>query len=48
MLAAGHSSVASHQRYQNLTKTDLKRAFGVQDMRAILEKGNIKIVEKVK
>jgi integrase len=29
MLAAGHSSVASHKRYQNLTKSDLKAAFGV-------------------
>ena len=29
MLAAGHSSVASHKRYQNLTKTDLKTAFKV-------------------
>ncbi len=27
MLAAGHSSVASHKRYQNLSKTDLKNAF---------------------
>jgi hypothetical protein len=27
MLAAGHSSVASHKRYQNLTKSDLKAAF---------------------
>jgi integrase len=29
MLAAGHSSVASHKRYQNLSKSDLKAAFGV-------------------
>ena len=29
MLAAGHSSVASHKRYQNLTKADLKAGFGV-------------------
>ena len=29
MLAAGHSSVASHKRYQNLTKSDLKTAFGL-------------------
>jgi integrase len=29
MLAAGHSSVASHKRYQNLTKSDLKAAFKV-------------------
>jgi integrase len=27
ILAAGHSSVASHKRYQNLTKSDLKAAF---------------------
>jgi len=27
MMAAGHSSVASHKRYQNLTKADLKSAF---------------------
>jgi hypothetical protein len=29
MLAAGHSSVASHKRYQNLMKSDLKAAFKV-------------------
>ena len=29
MLAAGHSSVASHKRYQNLSKSDLKAAFGL-------------------
>jgi integrase len=29
MLAAGHSSVASHKRYQNLTKAHLKAAFKV-------------------
>jgi hypothetical protein len=29
MLAAGHSSVASYRRYQNLTKSDLKAAFKV-------------------
>ena len=29
MLAAGHSSVASHKRYQNFSKSDLKAAFGV-------------------
>ncbi len=29
MLVAGHSSVASHKRYQNLTKADLKAAFKV-------------------
>jgi integrase len=34
MLAAGHSSVASHKRYQNLTKTDLKRAFNLLPRRS--------------
>jgi integrase len=29
MLAAGHSSVASHKRYQNLSHTDLKAGFEV-------------------
>jgi integrase len=29
MLVLGHSSVASHKRYQNLTKQDLKAAFGI-------------------
>jgi integrase len=29
MLAAGHSSVASHKRYQNLTHSDLKAGFGI-------------------
>jgi hypothetical protein len=29
MLASGHASVASHKRYQNLSKFDLKAAFGV-------------------
>jgi len=29
MLVLGHSSVASHKRYQNLTHSDLKAAFGL-------------------
>jgi hypothetical protein len=29
MLVLGHSSVASHKRYQNLGKQDLKAVFGI-------------------
>jgi len=29
MLVLGHSSVASHKRYQNLSKQDLKAVFGI-------------------
>ena len=46
MLAAGHSSVASHKRYQNLTKSDLKAAFGIVPVLFPEKSGKKKIARK--
>jgi integrase len=43
MLAAGHSSVASHKRYQNLTKSDLKAGF--QNLFPICSRENSEVEE---
>jgi integrase len=43
MLVLGHSSVASHKRYQNLTKTDLKAAFGLKTVHGVFTGKNQKV-----